>query len=445
MFVLEELKTVFARSPSVSFIQPFLQDHPNAELYLVGGAVRDLLLKRVVHDVDFDFVIRGLTQEEIQAWFDEKGTMDFTGAHFGIFKFMPNGFDPHKTKFIDIALPRTEQSHEKSAGGYREFYIHSDPQLPIEDDLSRRDFTINAMAIHVKTGKLIDPFGGQADLQDEILRAVGNPDDRFKEDLTRMLRGIRFATELSFTIEQTTLEAIQQRIAHIHTQQQGDYLVSRETLGLELAKAFAKHPAGAGVWLDLCGALPVLFPGVQQSAIERLKEVKSGHPQLAITLLLLDLPSEQVKNILLETGLCTLPKGSSLRIDTDAVVIAIQRVQEATSETWIQGMRAHRFEKLFMNESGAFLFNLLKHTGKADIAQLAHQRKEQIEERWSIGAYEYIAHLISGDDVLSANIQPGPRVRQILEHVRDEQLEGRIMTREQALSALRTSIGTKET
>ncbi len=436
MFVLEDLQKLIMRSPEVAFISDFLKEHPQAELYLVGGAVRDLLLKRVGEHVDFDFVIRGLSHEEIQAWFDERGSMDFTGAHFGVFKFMPKGFDPQKTKFIDIALPRTERSHEQSAGGYREFYIQSDPTLPIEDDLSRRDFTVNAMAINLRTNELVDPFDGQSDLQEASIRCVGNPEERFKEDLTRILRGIRFASELGSTIELATLRAIEHRVEHIHTKQNGEYLISRETIGLELAKAFSRNPMATGVWLDLSHALSVLFPGVQRNAIERLKDVKPNHPQLAITLLLLDQSSDQARQILLETGLNSLPKHSSLRLELDSILLGIERMKEAESETWIQGMRAHRFEKIFMQSHGVFMLDLLKHAGKPTIVQLVNKRKSLIEERWSINPFEQIPELISGDDVLSANVEPGPRVRQVLEHMRDEQLEGRIMSREQALQAL---------
>lgn len=437
MFVLEDLQKLIVRSSEIAFIPDFLKEHPQAELYLVGGAVRDLLLKRVVEHVDFDFVIRGLSHEEIQAWFDERGSMDFTGAHFGVFKFMPNGFDPQKTKFIDIALPRTERSHEQSAGGYREFYIQSDPTLPIEDDLSRRDFTVNAMAINLRTNELVDPFDGQSDLQEASIRCVGNPEERFKEDLTRILRGIRFASELGFTIELATLEAMKKRVDHIHTKQNGEYLISRETIGLELAKAFSRNPMATGVWLDLSDALAVLFPGVDRQAIERLKDVKPNQPQLAVTLLLLDQSQDEARQILLETGLNSLPKHSPLRLELDAILLGIERMKEAESETWIQGMRAHRFEKIFMNGHGTFMFDLLAHTRKTDIAERAHKRKKLIEERWNINPFELIPALVSGDDILSAKIEPGPRVRQLLEHIRDEQLEGRVMTREQAIQILR--------
>lgn len=434
---MEEMRKLVAASPELSFVQPFLNEHPDAELFLVGGAVRDLLMKRKMKDVDFDFVIRGLSHEEISAWFSTKGSIDFAGATFGVFKFMPTGTDPQTTAFIDIALPRLEQAHSDTAGGYKQFHVESDPSLLIEDDLSRRDFTINAMAINVRSGVLIDPFGGRKDLQDELVRAVGDADDRFAEDLSRMLRAIRFASELGFTIERETLDAIAMHIESIHLKQDDVYIVPRETVGLELAKALTRNPMGAGVWLDLSGAMSVLLPGVEQQAIERLKDVKPGNTELVVALLLSDLDPETAKHILIETGLNSLPKHSSMRIEVETILWGIERLKEATANTWIQGMRAHRFEKIFMNGRGAFMLSLLEHSSKASILKLARERKTLIEQRWSINAFEHIPPLVSGDDILAAGVEAGPRVRQILEHIRDEQLEGRVMTREEALRKIK--------
>jgi len=433
----EDVNQIFSINKQCSFVPEFLNTLANAELFLVGGSVRDMLIKRTMREIDFDFVVRGLTHEEIQAWFETKGTLDFTGKQFGVFKFMPNGFNSKNIPFIDIALPRTEQSQTQSSGGYKEFDVQSDPTLPIKDDLSRRDFTINAMAINLQTGELIDLFGGQQDLNEKEIKAVGNPDDRFREDLSRMLRAIRFASELNFAIEPNTLEAIHNHIQKIQTKENGEYIISRETVGLELAKALSGNPSAAGVWLEISGALKALMPEVQPNAIERLQNVSPGNAQLAITLLLCDLSSEQAKNILLETGLNSLPKHSTLRIDVDTVLWGIDRLHEAVSETWIQGMRAHKFEKCFMNGHGAFLFSLLEHTEKHAISKLAQERKSLIEKRWLIEPYEHIPTLVSGDDVLTAHTEPGPRIRQILEHIRDEQLEGKILTREQAMKILK--------
>src|SRR3990167_4013873 len=127
------------QQPALFFLPLFLQEHPQSDLYLVGGAVRDLLLKKK-EVVDFDFVVRNLSPTELETWLQKKGTVNLVGKHFGVYKFMPKGFTVDQLEWIDIALPRTEKGTKENLGGYRDFDIQSDPLLPIEKDLERRDF-----------------------------------------------------------------------------------------------------------------------------------------------------------------------------------------------------------------------------------------------------------------------------------------------------------------
>ena len=234
--------------PVLSFIPLFLQEYKDAELFLVGGAVRDLLLKKK-EVVDFDFVVRNLSPTELETWLQKKGTVNLVGKHFGVYKFMPKGFTVDQLEWIDIALPRTEKGTKENLGGYRDFDIQSDPLLPIEKDLERRDFTINAMAFDLRTNTLTDLFHGKEDLVQKKLRAVGNPIDRFQEDLTRILRAVRFASELEFVIEPKTSEALKQTVQNIHNiriiHEKPEYIVPREMVGEEIAKALSRHPARA--------------------------------------------------------------------------------------------------------------------------------------------------------------------------------------------------------
>src|SRR3989338_5603258 len=146
----DQLSSTLSSRRELSCIDGFLSAHPTAKLYLVGGAVRDALLNRRFHEVDFDFVVTGLAAPELEAWFRTRGELNLVGQHFGVYKFMPTGFSPENTEFIDIALPRTEAVAQGSLGGYKDFDVQSDPHLPIQDDLARRDFTINAMAFDVR-------------------------------------------------------------------------------------------------------------------------------------------------------------------------------------------------------------------------------------------------------------------------------------------------------
>ena len=130
-------------------------------------------------------------------WKNEK--INLVGKSFGVFKFVPTTIEQSNNRTIepiDIALPRTE--HAGMSGGYKDFEIQSDKDLPIEEDLGRRDFTINALAYDLKNQKIIDEFDGLKDLNDKIIKAIGDPLQRFQEDYTRMMRAIRFSCQLNF-------------------------------------------------------------------------------------------------------------------------------------------------------------------------------------------------------------------------------------------------------
>jgi len=193
----------FSADPNFKFVQKLLKKFKDSEVYLVGGKVRDILLQRTSYD--FDFVVRNVNAKDLEKFLAKEGTVNLVGKSFGVFKFVPRkytGFDP-----IDIALPRTE--HSFNTGGYRDFDIQSDPNLPIEKDLERRDFTINALALNLKTNELVDQFKGLDDLHNKIIKTVGKPVERFQEDYTRMLRAIRFSVQLYFKIDQPTYITIQ--------------------------------------------------------------------------------------------------------------------------------------------------------------------------------------------------------------------------------------------
>jgi len=201
----------FNIDPDFKFVEKLAKKFKEAEIYLVGGKVRDILLQRKSYD--YDFVVRNVPARNLEKFLSKQGKVDLVGKSFGVFKFNPK--KSQLTEAIDVALPRTE--HSFNTGGYRDFDIQSDPKLPINQDLERRDFTINAMALNILTGELIDPFKGIQDLNDKTIKTVGKPEDRFKEDYTRMLRAIRFSTQLYFKIEPTTYKTIQKMANKIKT------------------------------------------------------------------------------------------------------------------------------------------------------------------------------------------------------------------------------------
>ncbi|MFH1367329.1 MAG: HD domain-containing protein [Patescibacteria group bacterium] len=237
--------------PDLSFIDKLIKAFPKAEIYLVGGAVRDIILKR--RTKDYDFVVRHLKPKELEKFLANLGQVNLVGKSFGVFKFVPK---KSRIEAIDIALPRTEHSRHLT-GGYKDFKVQSDPSLPIEKDLSRRDFTINAMAFDLKNKKLIDPMAGLSDLAAEKIRAVGKPELRFKEDYSRILRALRFAVQLDFSLENNTWSALKKLIIHLE-----EKTVAREVIAKELLKTFKFNPVKALDLISESGALKILMPEV---------------------------------------------------------------------------------------------------------------------------------------------------------------------------------------
>ncbi|MEK7508726.1 MAG: HD domain-containing protein, partial [Patescibacteria group bacterium] len=217
--ILKAEKGLPAGRHGLNFIAVLSKKFPQAKIYLVGGMARDLFLGR--ESKDYDFVVCGVPAKKLETILKKLGATNLVGKRFGVFKFAPTLPPPltlplgqgEKTIEIDIALPRTE--HAWGTGGYRDVETQSDWRLPIEKDLARRDFTINAMALELGIRNkelgimdLTDPFDGLSDLKKKLIRTVGKPEERFKEDFSRMLRGLRFASQLNFQIEKNTWDTL---------------------------------------------------------------------------------------------------------------------------------------------------------------------------------------------------------------------------------------------
>ena len=441
--------SVLSAHKALSFIFDFLQEHPATNIYLVGGAVRNLLLHRV-RPFDFDFVVQGMEPTLLETWLCERGELNLVGQHFGVYKFMPRGFSLKDLPFIDIALPRTEAVGQGSLGGYKDFDIQSDPNLPIEDDLARRDFTINAIAFDVRTQRLIDPFNGGGDLRQKLLRAVGMPQERFTEDLSRLLRGIRIASELEFHIEEATSTAIKKLLPKINSQRNvGDkleYVVPREVVGMELAKTLSRNPGRGALELSFHGALAEFFPEIQdqlgqnRSYLDPLKTAAAGELTVVLAILLRALDKAGVQKALSYAGLDTLERGSPERIEVEHVTFLIELLQKNLGPKDIQNLRASEFEHAFINGRGLLFLRCADLLKRPDLAQAIRTRRKAIENRWLVDQNETIAPLLSGQDILAQGISPGPEVRTWLCSVRDLQLDGALMRREDALEWLKQQL-----
>jgi tRNA nucleotidyltransferase/poly(A) polymerase len=223
---------------------------------MVGGTVRDEMLGQPRKDLDL--LVTGVPQPELLRCLRPYGRVQLTGRTFGVLKLLPRGWEGPP---IDIALPRTEIS---TGVGHRDFEVTFDHTLPIETDLGRRDFTINAMAIDLAHGQLLDPFGGHQDLQQRRLRQVSTL--AFPEDPLRMLRGIQLAARFALTLEPTTRAAMQEHAAAITT-------VAAERIAEELHKLFqAQAPSQGFAAMQAVGLLTHVFPELALQAEQRTAE-----------------------------------------------------------------------------------------------------------------------------------------------------------------------------
>jgi putative nucleotidyltransferase with HDIG domain len=214
-------------------------------LYEVGGSVRDWLISPATENKDRDFLVTGIALERLMKILRKYGKVDLVGKSFGVIKFTERGGETH-----DFAIPRTERS---TGIAHRDFEVSYDPGLPVEVDLKRRDFTINAMAREISSGRIVDPYGGWADIENRIIRIVFP--EAVVEDPLRILRGAQFAARFEFAIEPETLAAMKAGAMLIDT-------VSPERISDELNKLLtrAEKPSIGFRYLLELGVLERILP-----------------------------------------------------------------------------------------------------------------------------------------------------------------------------------------
>lgn len=219
-------------------------DSLDRECYVVGGYVRDLIIKR--HSKDIDFVTVGAGIEVAEAVAARLGR----GTHIAVYR----NFGTAQVKHRDLELEFVGARRESYDRGSRKPVVEDGT---LDDDLARRDFTINAMAICVNSGRfgeLVDRYDGLGDIERRIIRTPLDPDITFSDDPLRMMRAIRFATQLDFDIYPETLDAITRNAARIE-------IISRERIADELNKIMASAKPSTG-WdlLNRTGLLELIFP-----------------------------------------------------------------------------------------------------------------------------------------------------------------------------------------
>jgi putative nucleotidyltransferase with HDIG domain len=251
-------------------------DRLGVECYVVGGYVRDIFLERPSNDIDVVVVGSGISvAEELKRMVGKK-------AHLSVFR----NFGTAQVKFRQNG----REYEVEFVGARKESYSH-DSRKPIvengtlEDDQNRRDFTINAMAICLnkrRFGELVDPFNGLADLEDGIIATPLEPGITFSDDPLRMMRCIRFATQLNFQIEDETFEALERMADRIN-------IVSGERIKDELNKILLSSvPSRGFVDLQRCGLLNIILPELAALDIVEVKNGKAHKNNFYHTLEVLD-------------------------------------------------------------------------------------------------------------------------------------------------------------
>jgi len=239
-------------------------------LYLVGGAVRDSLLEKATHDEDY--CVTGISFEKFQEIFPNA---HIRGKAFAVFDIDGKEF----------ALARTES---KTGTGHKEFEIKADPKITIEDDLARRDITINAIAKDVLTGEIIDPFNGRQDLKNKIIRATT---EHFKEDPLRVYRVARFTAQLGFEVEPNTIKQMNELKHELDT-------LSKERVFTELSKALETEKPS--IFFDIlreANVLDIHFKEIKD--LIGVEQPVKYHPEgdaYNHTMLVLDMAADMTKN-----------------------------------------------------------------------------------------------------------------------------------------------------
>ena len=373
--------------------------------YVVGGCVRDSLLGLTPHD--WDLCTSALPQQVMELFGAQRCIP--TGLQHGTVTVKQSG------ALYEITTFRTEGTY---TDGRHPDEVHFVPD--VREDLARRDLTINAMAYNEKEG-LVDPFGGQADLQSGIVRAVGVPRQRFTEDALRILRLYRFAARFGFAIDPPTAQAAQELCAHLDC-------VSVERIEEELAKLLSA-PAPAA-YLDkkiLLVILPELSPEALAAAKPVVDACPAGAENLPIRLaaLLLSLGEDGIRRTLKRL------RCSNALIE-EAAVLVREAVPGVPVSLNIYARRLLGKYNLCTVQRLAALGTALQPERAADFAALS-ELAEQLDADGVCCRVSQLA--VNGRDLMAAGVPAGPGIRKVLEALLDGVIREEYPNERQALLA----------
>jgi len=411
------------------------------QAWLVGGCVRDVLLGSKPKDYD---VATDARPDRIMDLFPRSGRV---GAHFGVV-LVRDAFSQ-----VEVATFRSDHDYED---GRRPGMVHfeRDPR----QDVLRRDFTVNSLLMDPDTGEVLDYAGGRADLELRVIRAIGDPEARFREDHLRLLRAVRFAARLNFAIDPATFEAMKAGHALIRR-------VSAERVRDEIVRILTEGGARRGLeMLDETGLLGEILPEV--AAMKGVAQPPQFHPEGDVwthTLLLLEQLDHPSPTLAMGALLHDVGKPPTFRV---AERIRFDGHVEEGVRIAHDILTRLRFSREQMEQVEALVANHMKfkdapHMKESTLKRfirmpsfeehLELHRLDCLSSNRRLETYEMVKGrlaeltaeglrpepLLTGADLIAAGYHPGPRFTEILRAVEDAQLEGRVRTAGEAMELVR--------
>jgi poly(A) polymerase len=422
-----------------------LRDHGYQAL-LVGGCVRDILLGREPADYD---VATNATPDHVLQHFPDGITV---GAQFGVILVYRDNIK------VEVATFRSDVGYSDGRHPDRVEYART-PQ----EDVQRRDFTINGLLMHSETHEVLDYVGGQSDLNAQVIRAIGDPSRRFTEDKLRLMRAVRFAARFAFAIEPITFKAIRQHAHEVTT-------VSAERLRDELTKLLTEGAARPGFeLLDKAGLLQVVLPEI--AAMKGVEQPPQFHPEgdvwIHTRMMIERLPAGAAPTLAWGVLLHDVGKpptfksaeetGDRIRFDghvdvgvsiAEAICRRLRFSNDDTSQ--ILALVANHMRFKDVGQMKASTLKRFLRLPRFD-EHLELHRLDCLSSHGRLDSYNFIhqvladtpaekirpLRLISGEDLKALGYHPGPLFSEILDSVEDAQLEGHLNSKEEALAFVR--------
>jgi poly(A) polymerase len=407
--------------------------------YFAGGCVRDTV--RGLTPKDYD-IVTDARPETVQRLFPQTVAV---GAHFGVIIVLENGFQ------FEVATFRSDEAY---IDGRHPSAVHfSSPK----EDAQRRDFTINGMFYDPVAEEVIDFVGGHADIDAKLVRAIGDPAQRFAEDRLRMLRAVRFATALNYEIDKTTWDALVTNAPSINQ-------ISAERIRDELVRIFLSPNRVRG-WdlLDSSGLMRAILPELE--AMKGVLQPEQFHPEGDVfvhTRLMLQLLPETVSVPLVfavlfhdvakpvtatvdQTGRIRFNAHDRIGAEMTEAIMRRLRFSGAEIDATVEMVRQHMVFKDAPNMRVAKLKRFMSRPTFDEELEL--HRVDCESSHRMLDNYEFLLRkreefanepiipppLVRGDDLIALGLEPGPKFGEILEAVETRQLEGMLCSTEEAL------------